>query len=176
MSVKVDVRQLERLQKQIEKAATVDIDVFCEDCAKELAARLLRKVIKRTPVGDYSDTYELEDEPEDELEDEDDGEAKRLVESGKVGGTLKRGWTMKKLQHFDDTYVIEIINPVEYASFVEYGHRQTPGRYVTAIDAKLKVSWVKGQFMLTTSEKEISNIAPKFLETRLNQLLKECFK
>lgn len=166
MSVKVDVRQLERLQKQIEKAATVDIDVFCEDCAKELAARLLRKVIKRTPVGDYSDTYELED----------DEEAKFLVESGKVGGTLRRGWSMKQLHHFDDTYVIEIINPVEYASYVEYGHRQTPGRYVPAIDAKLKVSWVKGQFMLTTSEKEISNIAPKFLETRLNQLLKECFK
>lgn len=166
MSVKVDVRQLERLQKQIEKAATVDIDVFCEDCAKELAARLLRKVIKRTPAGDYSDTYELED----------DGEAKFLVESGKVGGTLRRGWSMKQLHHFDDTYGVEIINPVEYASYVEYGHRQTPGRYVPAIDAKLKVSWVKGQFMLTTSEKEISNIAPKFLETRLNQLLKECFK
>lgn len=166
MSVKVDVRQLERLQKQIEKVATIDIDAFCEDCAKELAARLLRKVIKRTPVGDYSDTYELED----------DGETKFLVESGKVGGTLRRGWSMKQLQHFDDTFVIEIINPVEYASYVEYGHRQTPGRYVPVIDAKLKVGWVKGQFMLTTSEKEISNIAPKFLETKLNQLLKECFK
>lgn len=166
MSVKVDVRQLERLQKKIEKAATIDIDAFCKTCSKELAARLLRKVIKRTPVGDYSDTYELED----------DGETKFLVESGKVGGTLRRGWSMKQLHQFGDTYVIEIINPVEYASYVEYGHRQVPGRYVPAINAKLKVSWVKGQFMLTTSEKEISNIAPKFLETRINQLLKECFK
>lgn len=166
MAVKVDVKQLERLQKKIERLAQSDIDSFCEACSKELAARLLRKVIKRTPVGDYSNTYDLED----------DGETKFLVESGKVGGTLRRGWSMKQLHHFDDTYVIEIINPVEYASYVEYGHRQTPGRYVSAINAKLKISWVKGQFMLTTSEKEISNIAPKFLETRLNQLLKECFK
>ena len=166
MAVKVDVRQLERLQKKLEKASTLDIDAFCEACAKELAARLLRKVIKRTPVGNYSDTYELED----------DGESKFLVESGKVGGALRRGWTMRQLHHFDDTYVIEIINPVEYASYVEFGHRQVPGRYVPAINAKLKIGWVKGQLMLTTSEKEISNIAPKFLETKLNQLLKECFK
>ena len=166
ISVKVDVRQLERLQKQIDKLAKVDIDSFCESCSKELAARLLRKVIKRTPVGDYSNTYDLEE----------DGETKFLTESGKVGGTLRRGWTMRQLHHFDDTYVIEIINPVEYASYVEFGHRQVPGRYVPAINATLKVSWVKGQFMLTTSEKEISNIAPKLLETKLNQLLKECFK
>lgn len=164
--VKVDVRQLERLQKKLERVATSEIDAFCETCAKELAARLLRKVIKRTPVGDYSDTYDLED----------DGENKFLTESGKTGGTLRHGWTIKQLHHFDDTYVIEIINPVEYASYVEYGHRQVPGRYVPAINCKLKVGWVKGQFMLTTSEKEISNIAPKLLESKLNQLLRECFK
>ena len=55
--------------------------------------------------------------------------------SGKKGGTLRRGWTGEKrasaqgyadsltVNHFGDTYVIEIVNPVEYASYVEYGHR-----------------------------------------------------
>lgn len=30
-----------------------DPDKFVEACAKELAARLLRMVVKRTPVGEY---------------------------------------------------------------------------------------------------------------------------
>ena len=46
-----------------------------EACAKELAARLLAKVIKRTPVGQYPSG------------------------SGKVGGTLRRGWTAGKNQN-----------------------------------------------------------------------------
>lgn len=81
-------RELERLQQ--------NTDAFLEECAKELAARLLRKVIKRTPVGQY---------PEG---------------SGKTGGTLRRGWTTAggaiEVNHFGDTYVIEITNPVEYAN------------------------------------------------------------
>ncbi len=155
MSVKVDVRQLERLQEQIEKVATIDIDAFCEACAKELAARLLRKVIKRTPVGDYSGaSYTCAS----------DVSHKGNKVTGKVGGTLRRGWSMKQLHHFDDTYVIEIINPVEYASYVEYGHRNLNGK------------WTSGHFMLTISKKEIEQLAPKLLENRLNQLLKECFK
>ncbi|WP_455715436.1 HK97 gp10 family phage protein [Anaerosporobacter sp.] len=144
MSVKVDVRQLERLQKQIERVTTVDIDAFCEACTKEIAARLLRKVIKRTPVGQYPSG------------------------SGKSGGTLRRGWSAQKdikVHYFGDTYVVEIVNPVEYASYVEYGHRTTNHQ-----------GWVPGQFCLTISEKEIENLAPKLLESKINKLLKECFK
>lgn len=33
----------------------------------------------------------------------------------------------------------------EYAPHVEYGHRQTPGRYVPAIGKRLKASYVPGQ-------------------------------
>lgn len=93
---------LKKFQKELEKLDK-NVDVFLQSCAKELAARLLRLVIKRTPVGDYPKG------------------------SGKKGGTLRRGWTGEKrtsakgyadslaVHHFGDTYVIEIINPVEYA-------------------------------------------------------------
>lgn len=69
-----------------------DPDKFVEVCAKELAARLLRMVVKRTPVGEYPKS------------------------SGKKGGTLRRGWTGEKrssaqnyadsltVHHFGDTY------------------------------------------------------------------------
>lgn len=125
-----------------------DPDVFVEACAKELAARLLRLVVKRTPVGQYPKG------------------------SGKKGGTLRRGWTGEKrasaqgyaeslkVNHFGDTYVIEIVNPVEYASYVEYGHRTANHK-----------GWVKGQFMMTISEQELSKIAPKVLENRIKKYL-----
>ena len=70
------------LQKQMEKLQ--DPDRFAEACAKELAARLLRMVIKRTPVGDYSgDSYTCASGHTHK------GQKVR----GKVGGTLRRGWT-----------------------------------------------------------------------------------
>ena len=46
-----DVSGLKELQKQLEKQKK-SVDSFVESCAKELAARLLRMVVKRTPVGD----------------------------------------------------------------------------------------------------------------------------
>lgn len=128
-------------------------DVFAESCAKELAARLLRMVVKRTPVGQY------------------------LKGSGKKGGTLRRGWTGDKrssaqnyaesmnVNHFGDTYVIEIVNPVEYASYVEYGHRTANHK-----------GWVKGQFMMTISQQELEKIAPKVLENKIKKYLGGCMK
>lgn len=130
-----------------------DPDKFVEACAKELAARLLRMVVKRTPVGEYPKS------------------------SGKKGGTLGRGWTGEKrssaqnyadsltVHHFGDTYVIEIVNPVEYASYVEYGHRTANHK-----------GWVKGRFMMTISEQELEKIAPKVLENKIKKYLGGCLK
>lgn len=130
-----------------------DPDKFVEACAKELAVRLLRMVVKRTPVGEYPKS------------------------SGKKGGTLRRGWTGEKrssaqnyadsltVHHFGDTYVIEIVNPVEYASYVEYGHRTANHK-----------GWVKGKFMMTISEQELEKIAPKVLENKIKKYLGGCLK
>lgn len=138
-------RKLEILEKQ--KA-----EEFMEACAKELAARLLVKVIKRTPVGQYPSG------------------------SGKVGGTLRRGWTAGKnqnaisyaqslqIQHVGDVYKIVITNPVDYASYVEFGHRTRNHK-----------GWIEGKFMLTISEQEIQTIAPRVLENKIKKLLGECF-
>ena len=62
---------MKKLQKQLNKLQQSEVEAFVDSCAKELAARLLAKVIKRTPVGDYPKG------------------------SGKKGGTLRRGWTSK---------------------------------------------------------------------------------
>lgn len=162
---KFDASGLKDLQKQLEKLQ--DPDAFVESCAKELAARLLRLVIKRTPVGDYN-TYKTNE----------NGERVIIKKSSKKGGTLRRGWTGRKGQssaqgyaesltvnHFGDTYVIEIVNPVEYASYVEYGHRTANHK-----------GWVKGRFMMTISEQELQKIAPKVLEKKIKKYLGGCLK
>ena len=56
-----DFRQLKNLQKNMQKMVEQgDTIKFCEECARELAARLLAMVIKRTPVGDnqYEDVLD----------------------------------------------------------------------------------------------------------------------
>lgn len=156
-----DYRQVKQFRDNLEQLDR-EKDEFLQSCAKELAARLLALVIRRTP---------------------------------KDTGTLKRGWTTQragsgaeglksnggrqfaetiKVHHFGDTYVVEIINPVEYASYVEYGHRQQPGRYVPALGVRLKKGWVKGKWMMTVSEKEIQAAAPRILEKKLEKWLRGC--
>lgn len=157
-----DFRQLKELQRRMQKLQRVDLDKFCEDVTKELAARLLRKVIKRTPVGGYT--------------------------NGKVGGTLRRGWTADSHRESElnstfgggtsaatyandlpitksgNTYQIEIINPVMYASYVEFGHRTRNHK-----------GWVPGRFMLTISEQELESQAPKIIEKKIMEYLEMCF-
>jgi len=170
---KFDMRGLKEFQKQLEKLQ--DQNAFVESCAKELAARLLRLVIKRTPVGDYSQEIEVTAKRDSKNHKRGDVYKKKVNSSGKTGGTLRRGWTGSKGQsaqeyaesltvhHFGDTYVIEIVNPVEYASYVEYGHRTRNHK-----------GWVKGHFMMTISEQELQKIAPGVLENKIKKYFGGC--
>ncbi len=137
---KFSCSDLKKLQKQLESLET-QRDTLMEACAKELAARLLAKVKKRTPVGVY---------PEN---------------TGKKGGTLRRGWTIGEIENINGVYKIEITNLVEYSSYVEFGHRTANHK-----------GWVEGKFMLTISEQELQNIAPRVLEKKIKQKLEAAFK
>lgn len=170
---KFDCKGLKDFQQQLEKLQNPDD--FVESCAKELAARLLRLVVKRTPVGDYSKEIEVVAKRDSKKHKKGETYKKRVNPSGKQGGTLRRGWTNNQraetyaayvpVHHFGDTYVIEIVNPVEYASYVEYGHRTANHK-----------GWVKGKFMMTISEQELEKIAPKVLENKIKKYLGGCLK
>ena len=178
-----DTTELRELSETLKRQQSA-WDSFCQDCAKELAARLLAKVIKRTPVGQYPSG------------------------SGKVGGTLRRGWTTtnekqamytalfgggeggaggrgnlsqvygrgavsegarsyamnQDISKNGSVYTIELTNPVQYASYVEFGHRKRGGK-----------GWVEGKFFLTISEKELEADAPRILENRIRKKLGEYF-
>ncbi|MEH7342752.1 HK97 gp10 family phage protein [Bacillus sp. JJ1532] len=173
----VNFEQLKRLQKRMQQLERVEYEKFCEECSKELAARLLAKVIRRTPVGLYS--------KEVNFVTKDGKQVSFTASTEKIGGTLRRGWTTKTHQEaeasskgknakaFADSlkvtkqgnlYILEVINPVEYASYVEFGHR-----------TRNKKGWVKGRFMMTISADEVERQAPKIIEKKLKKLLGEAF-
>lgn len=140
---RIDFRGLVKLRDSLEKIQGADCEKFCEDTAKNLASRLLTGVVKATPTGIYP------------------------ASSGKVGGTLKRGWSVSKPLNVVKNgicYEIEIVNPVHYAPYVEYGHRTVNGK-----------GWVPGHFMLTKNEMRINRLAPGIVEKRLIKFLGECF-
>lgn len=137
--IKVQFDGLKEFQKIIEEMEK-EKEQLMIDTIKELAGRLLRKVIKRTP----SDT-----------------------------GNLRRNWTVSDVRKNGENYEIEVSNSAEYASYVEFGHRQTPGRFVPAIGKRLKKSWVKGKFMLTISESELQKQAPAVIEKKITEWLKK---
>ena len=174
--VKLDYKELVKLKEQIMLFGDpTQTDQFLTDCAKELAARLLAKVIKRTPVGDYSKEIQVTAKRDSKKHKKGDVYTKKVNIGGKTGGTLRRGWTAGQnatayanslnVNKVGTDYVIEIINPTEYASYVEFGHR-----------TRNHTGWVEGKFMLTISEDEIRKSAPRILEKKLENYLKECFK
>ncbi|QPA56307.1 HK97 gp10 family phage protein [Lysinibacillus sphaericus] len=151
---RVDLRELKAFERKLAKLARGDFERFCEAAAKELAARLLGKVIRRTPVG--------------------------IVD----GGTLRRGWTAKthaeaesgssknakeyaeslSVQKQGNVYELSVINPVEYAQYIEFGHRTSNHQ-----------GWVEGRFMMTISADEVEQQAPAILERKLFEMLRESF-
>ena len=151
-NLKFDKKELEKLQKQLEELEKGKArDKFFEDCAKEMAARLLSLVKPKTPVGVYDDP-------------------------SRKGGTLRRGWTGGKntdaeafaksleIEKSGNTYTITVENNVEYAPYVEYGHRTRGGK-----------GFVQGKHMLETSEQELKALSPKILQDKLEEFLKGVF-
>lgn len=193
-----DFSQLIEFRDKIQSLADGKASQFCGECTKELSARLLAKVVRRTPVGQAPQEFQGQEGRKRRRETESvtsaNGESRNMLTAdaaryqqywaGYVGGTLRRGWTAgQKVSNVGDyarslpvnvmsnNHVINIINQVEYATYVEYGHRQTPGRYVPALGKRLKSSWVKGQFMMTDSVREIQARAPQIVQRKLDEFL-----
>lgn len=196
---------LENLQDNLEA-----MNRFYEQCCKELAARLLAKVIPRTPVGHKPDF--LLDSPDVKVKLRStrnaklkngmtlkreamqnrsflsaDGATYQRYWSDYQGGDLRRGWTggkkipakqyaqMLPIRKVGSAYVIEVINPLEYASYVENGHRQTPGRYVPALNRQLVKGWIDGVHMLEISENEVRNSTKGVLARNLKRYMEGMF-
>ena len=87
-------------------------------------------------------------------------------------GDLRRSWQLIGPIFSGADITIELRNSKNYASFVENGHRQTPGRYVPAIGKRLKASWVPGQHFLQKATKQTSNQIPQLITPVMDDILR----
>lgn len=167
---KFDISGFKELQKKLQKLQA-NKDKFAEECIKALAQELLRRVIKRTPVGYYGIKEQRIAKKDSKNHKKGDVYyVKKGGSDGKNGGNLRRNWRMK-IHRSGKDYVAVISNAVPYAIYVEYGHRQTPGRFVPALGKRLVKSWVPGKFMLTISEQELNELAPIILKKKFDEFL-----
>ncbi|MGN1013835.1 MAG: HK97 gp10 family phage protein [Butyricicoccus sp.] len=157
-----DFRELQELSERMERLSEIDVDRLCREVSNKVARILLNKVKKRTPVGVVPSMLTKEDA------------IYQQYWSGYVGGTLRDAWKVSVEESGSD-YLVTLENPTEYASYVEYGHRQLPGRYVPALGVSLKANWVKGRFMMTISVQETQQMIPGMVEKAIYNYLKEVF-
>lgn len=128
----VDLREFKQLQDKISKMDR-EFENFLKEYMVEMAERVIAKTKPRTPVG----TPESTGIP------------------NYVGGTLRRNWQLGKIIAEGKKISVEILNPTEYATEVEYGHRIMGGA-----GHSIEVGWKDGRFMLTISVNEIRNQMP----------------
>jgi hypothetical protein len=172
-----DIAQLRRFAERMD-GLQAGVDALATQSVQELAQRMLDKVTRRTPVGKKPKLEGPRTERVRALpQGGGRGRSYRVLTrngailerywNGYVGGNLRRSWRVGNVARRGNVYEIEVFNAVEYVSYVEYGHRQRPGRYVPALGKQLKAGWVKGRFMLTVSEEELKVQAPAIVQKRL---------
>lgn len=136
---KVDYKQLKELQKRLQQFDELDRQKICEDSAKTLGKSLYDRAKRKTITGTYPPS------------------------SGKKGGTLKRGWDTKPFS-IPNGYQVDVFNDVEYAAYVEFGHRTSNHK-----------KWVPGKYMLTKSENEVQANTTKVINKHVEKALRRLF-
>lgn len=81
-------------------------------------------------------------------------------------GDLRNNWKFQVVKKGKD-YIIVIYNQLEYASFVEKGHR--------VVIAGKTVGWVEGRFMLKLTEDEMIRIAPRMWQREVEKEMGRIF-
>lgn len=138
--MKVNFSQLVQFQKQLRKLDKKLKYETCKKVANGLAAKLIKLTKEKTPVGQYN------------------------KKSGKKGGTLKKGWRAKGMI-ISNGYQTTVFNQVEYAPYVEYGHR--------IVRNNKTVGFVLGRYMLTKSSNEVEKIANDYAQNMVQKAMKE---
>ena len=113
----VDIRELEDFKNELETLER-ELQPLFKEVTREAGTRVLSRAIDYTPTGIY-------DKPVDFVTK--DGKHVFFVpRTGKMGGTLKRGWSGR----LEGNNTFKILNPTYYAPYVEYGHRTVNGGFV----------------------------------------------
>lgn len=94
-------------------------------------------------------------------------------------GQLRKNWKMTSATKRGWNYAADVENPVEYASYVEFGHRPNwrnikkdkPNKGKLKFNGKS--AWVEGSFMLTKAIDETRQNMPSLVNEKINKLRRE---
>ena len=184
----VECDDLKELSKKLHAALDGGaVDELMQDLMRDDAAVLLQLVIPMTPTGEKPDLKEV-------VGGATGAAAEKKIQGfqnawgGYVGGTLQRGWTggedmdpeayaqTLSVEKGGSVYSITVVNIDEKSSYVEEGHRQTPGRYVPAIGRKLVRSATLGKHFLEKAEMQmLGGAAEAKMQKRVDRFLEELF-
>lgn len=91
--------------------------------------------------------------------------SKTIRQTPRDTSNLARGWVATpNVKKSGNTYSKTVYNPVEYAPYVEYGHRTRNHR-----------GWVPGFFMLTSAVEDIDGVKDRIVSDVVNKYFKELF-
>ena len=70
-----------------------------------------------------------------------------------VTGDLRRSTIFEGTEKNGSEFIVAVSNNLEYAEHYEYGHRQTPGRFVPAIGKRLVAKHVRGRYTFRNAKR-----------------------
>ena len=135
----LDFSQLKDFQQKLQQLDKKIQDEVCKNVVNGLATQLVKATIQKTPVGKYPKS------------------------THKIGGTLRRGWKSKGFK-IPRGYERIVYNDVEYAPYVEYGHR--------IVKNEQTVGFVQGHHMLEKSIDEIRRIADSYTRQKTEETIR----
>ena len=94
--------------------------------------------------------------------------------NGKTGGTLKKSWQAERTTVSGSTVKGGIYTALEYAPYVEFGHRTRLGKGTSPKYKPKKngKAWVEGKKYLNTVVPKVERDAPKILMQKMEEVLK----
>lgn len=172
----------EEFARKLKEFGSSGCDEIASESLNKIAERALRLVRRATPVGQAPQI----NGPKTAKVKGRYGKARSFLTkdgallenywSGYKGGTLRRGWSANPAVRRGTEWRAAVYNPVEYGTYVEHGHRQTPGRYVPAIGKRLKRSWVPGFHMLRDSTSAVRAESGAIVRKVVRRVIKERFE
>lgn len=141
------------LQKRIEELNGVQLQAAKQQSVQEMAAVYLAEAKRNTPTRGV-----------------------QTVERNGLTITtnsehMKRSWNAGAVEQNGREYKVKVFNTASYASYVNDGHRQQPGRYVPVLGKRLVKNWVDGLNMAEKAEKETERQSKNILRRNINRVL-----
>lgn len=144
--VTIDLSGFDELLKKTQELQN-NVSSLNKTITDDLAQHYLAEAIANTPVG--------------ETKTSPDGKYRSVSEH------MRRSWEAERI---NDT-TVKVQNTASYASYVNDGHRQQPGRFIPVLGKRLTKSFVKGLYMQEKAEAATRKASDKIMKNALDDYL-----